>query len=84
MEHKRIKSVKPLEDHFLLVEFDDRSRRLYDVEPLFSREPFAFLRNPAFFRAVKVDTGGYAVYWNEEVDISEFEIWKNGRPVADQ
>jgi hypothetical protein len=40
---------------------------------------FAPLQNEAFFRNVSVEPGGYAVSWNSEIDISEFELWKHGR-----
>jgi hypothetical protein len=34
--------------------------------------------NYAFFKQVKVDETGYAVVWNDEIDISEYELWENG------
>ena len=64
-----------------MVEFEDRTRKLYDVAPLFAREPFSLLQNPAFFKAVKVDLGGYAVYWNRDIDLSEYELWSKGREI---
>ena len=42
---------------------------------------FAPLKNMAFFRAMKVEPGGYAVSWNDEIDISEHELWSRGQPV---
>jgi hypothetical protein len=81
MVYPRIKSVETKDDHFLVIEFDDSSRKLYDVAPLFDREPFTLLQNPAFFKAVKVDSGGYAVYWSDDIDLSEYELWSNGKPV---
>ena len=27
---------------------------------------------------VKVDCGGYAICWDDEIDISEVELWDNG------
>lgn len=30
---------------------------------------------------VQVEEGGYAIYWNEDIDISEYELWKNGTPM---
>jgi hypothetical protein len=43
---------------------------------------FLLLKNSAFFKSVQVDTGGYAVVWNEDIDISEYELWCNGQPLA--
>jgi hypothetical protein len=39
---------------------------------------FSGLRQPAFFRNFKVEPGGYAIVWKEEIDSSEYELWKNG------
>ncbi len=42
---------------------------------------FAPLKNPALFQSVKVKRGGYAVVWNREIDISEYELWSHGQTV---
>jgi len=39
------------------------------------------LKNKAFFKVVKVDSGGYGLSWNSEMDLSEYELWKNGKEV---
>lgn len=44
---------------------------------------FAPLRQPAFFKNVKVEQGGYGIVWNEDIDLSEYELWKNGMTVAE-
>jgi hypothetical protein len=33
-------------------------------------------------KSVKVDGGGYGVFWSDEVDLSEYELWVNGREPA--
>lgn len=75
----RVRSVIPIGDHTLLVEFDNREKRKYDITQLLEKDMFAPLKNPAFFKAVQVETGGYAVYWNSEIDISEYELWRHGQ-----
>jgi hypothetical protein len=40
---------------------------------------FEPLKNRAFFNSVKIEQGGYAVSWNEDIDISEYELWSNGK-----
>lgn len=82
MRPPRISKVETKDDHLLVVEFDNRVKKLYDMAPLFEREMFSPLRNPAFFRAVKVDSGGYAVYWNEDIDLSENELWSKGKDIV--
>lgn len=80
MNCPKVQSVKAIDEHTLLVEFDNQQKRQYDVTPLFSKEMFSPLKNTALFKSVKVDAGGYAVVWNEDIDISEYELWQNGQP----
>ena len=79
MNHPKVNSVKALDDHTLLVEFDNFTTKTYDVTPLFKKEAFRPLRNYAFFRNVHVDKGGYAIFWNSDIDLSEHELWTNGK-----
>ncbi len=79
MKHPKVKSATAIDTHILLVEFDNQEKKAYDVTPLLKKEMFAPLKNHAFFKAVKVEQGGYAISWNEEIDISEYELWRNGR-----
>ncbi|MBD2443287.1 DUF2442 domain-containing protein [Dolichospermum sp. FACHB-1091] len=39
---------------------------------------FAPLRQLAFFQNFQVEQGGYGIVWNEDIDLSEDELWKNG------
>ena len=75
----RVRSVIPIGDHTLLVEFDNREKRKYDITQLLEKDMFAPLKNPAFFKTVQVEKEGYAVYWNSEIDISEHELWHHGQ-----
>ncbi|QXP83277.1 DUF2442 domain-containing protein [Methylococcus sp. Mc7] len=63
------------------VEFYNQQKRKYDVTPLLSKEMFSPLTNLALFSSVRVDEGGYAVVWNGDIDISEYELWIHGQPI---
>ncbi|MBI5472197.1 MAG: DUF2442 domain-containing protein [Ignavibacteriae bacterium] len=78
MNAPRIETVKPLEGKRLLVKFADGAAKVYDCNKIIELEPFRLLRTDAFFRAVRVDEGGYGISWNDEMDLSEFELWQNG------
>lgn len=39
---------------------------------------FAPLSNPDFFKKLSIESGGYGLVWNDEIDISEYELWRNG------
>jgi len=35
-------------------------------------------------QSVRVDPGGYGISWNDNIDLSEYELWTNGQPVAEK
>lgn len=78
----RIDSVQPMGRTRLLIRFRNGEQRIYDCGPLLSRPQFRLLMDPAFFRAAHVDAGGYGISWNDDIDLSEYELWTNGKPVA--
>jgi hypothetical protein len=80
MSTPRIKSVQPLDGKMLRVEFINGVDKIYDCNRLLYLEAFRPLITEAFFKAVKVDAGGYGISWNDTVDLSEYELWVNGQP----
>ncbi|WP_305909460.1 DUF2442 domain-containing protein [Methylomarinum sp. Ch1-1] len=79
MRYPKVKSALAIDNHTLVVEFDNNQKKKYDVTPLLNKDMFYPLNNPAFFKAVRVEQGGYAVVWNENIDISEYELWSHGQ-----
>ncbi len=82
MNAPKILSVQALENKKLLVKFVDGTEKIYDCTPLLSMEMFQVLKNDAFFKSVRVDSGGYGVSWNDYADLSEYELWTNGVEVV--
>jgi len=82
MNAPKIISVKPLTKKQLLVKFDNGVSKIYDCNQVLQREMFQPLNNEAFFKAVKVDSGGYGISWNDDVDLSEYELWQNGKELS--
>lgn len=81
----KIKSVKPLENQILLLTFQNNVEKKYDCSKLIQKYSiFKSLLDNAFFKNVNVDTGGYGIYWNSEIDISESELWNNGEMLIKQ
>lgn len=74
----KIKTAVVADQNTLIVTFDNGEIKRYNISKLFANEMFLPLKNQAFFKNVKVEPGGYAVYWNDMIDISEYELWKNG------
>ena len=81
MNIPRIKTASPIDDHTLLVTFDNNEKRKYDVQPLLSKSMFEPLKNPVLFRSFRIESGGYAITWNENIDLSEYELWSHGQPI---
>ena len=78
MFHK-VKEVYPLPGMNLSVLFSDGTTKTYDASPLPDRlDAFKPLVNENLFSNVKVDTGGYGVCWNDEIDLSSDELWEHG------
>jgi hypothetical protein len=79
MFHK-IQSVAPLPEYRLSVQFISGEKKEYDIKPLFSRwEAFRALTYiPGLFDQVKVDSGGYGISWNDQIDLAGDELYENG------
>ena len=82
MNCPKIMSAVATDSRTLLIEFDNKEKRKYDITPLLKKELFSPLKNSAFFKAVRVDQGGYAVVWDSNIDLSEYELWRNGQAVS--
>lgn len=78
MNAPRIEAVTPLTENRLLVTFVNGIQKVYDCQRVLSLERFQLLNHEAFFKAVAVDPGGYGISWNDETDLSEYELWNNG------
>ena len=78
MNYPKIHKAQAIDERTLKVEFDNRQIKKYDITPLLKRKMFQPLKNPDLFKSVKIEQGGYAVSWGEEIDISEHELWRNG------
>ena len=78
MDIPKIVSAQAQTDSLLLLKFSNGVEKIYDCKPLLNMERFALLQSAAFFRQVHVDTGGYGISWNDDIDLSEYELWTNG------
>lgn len=78
MEYPKIYKAEAISDRILRVIFTNQDVRDYDITPLLDKPMFAPLRQPVFFKSFNLEPGGYGIVWNDEVDLSEYELWKNG------
>ena len=82
MFHK-VKTVFPLPNYELSVQFSEGLTKIYDVKPLFKKwKPFKQLKQaPELFHEATVAPGGYGIIWNDELDLSCEELYENGKTV---
>ncbi len=77
----KVKAVYPYEELNIIVVFENNVVKKYDTKQLFSQfDWYRELENPDIFNLVQVEAGGYGVSWNENIDISEDELWENSKP----
>jgi hypothetical protein len=77
----RILKAEAVGDSILRITFTNGDLRDYDITPLLTNRTFSPLRQPAFFKSFTVESGGYAIVWNDAIDLSEYELWSKGSAV---
>ena len=82
MFHK-IKSVTPLPDYMLTVQFSEGVTKKYDLNALIeTHSMFSPLKkNLELYYSAYVDVGGYGVVWNDDIDIACDELFYNGKEI---
>ncbi|NEQ74410.1 MAG: DUF2442 domain-containing protein [Okeania sp. SIO2C9] len=78
MLYPKIQSAQVVDNYTLLVHFSNYQTRKYNIQKLLDKPMFFPLKNFAFFKNFQIDPSGSGIIWNDEIDISEYEIWVNG------
>ncbi len=82
--YPKIQEVEARPGRQLLVRFRNGVAKLYDCERVMRLPAFAPLReNDALFQCAHADPHGYAVIWNDELDLAESEVWLGGKVVRE-
>ncbi len=77
----KILNVEFYSEYTLKIFFEDNTIKKYNFSELLTKINYMKLKNPSVFRNFQIDKGGYGIVWDDEIDISEYELWKNGTPV---
>lgn len=79
-----ITKVQAVKKNILNVTYADGKVFVFDVSTLFKKYPvFKQLKKGKLFKEVKVEEGGYAIYWNDEIDLSSEYIYNHGKHIYD-
>ena len=65
--------VKPIENYFLLLKFDNGEVKKFDVNPYIEGSWYGQLRDKAYFKSVKAN--GYSVEWADGQDLCPDELY---------
>lgn len=74
----KVRAVRPLPDHRLLLEFTNGEQRVFDVSPYLSKGVFQKLRDSEIFKAARVVSG--SVEWPGEIDLSYDTVYLDSTP----
>jgi hypothetical protein len=77
-KYPKILEAKAINPFFIELLFNNNVKKYYDFNELLNHDMFIPLRNYAFFKNFQVSSGGYGIEWNDEIDLSESELWLNG------
>lgn len=77
---KKVEDVIPLENYNLLVFFRDGKVRKCNMKPYFeSHASFQILlKNAAYFQRVQIQTDGYGITWNDNMNIADSVLYGMG------
>lgn len=76
MNIPKIKSIKiNSEDYSIVVLFDNGVTKDIEFKGKIKEDFYSDLKNKLLFEQAKVDAGGYGISWNDDIDISEYELW---------
>ncbi len=77
-----IKYVEPLSNYRLFVIFDNGVIKLYCLNERLQTPAFQVLKDEKLFMGVQVGSGGYGLIWNDDLDLSEYELWTKGVEIS--
>ena len=74
-----IKSVKPLEDYEILLEFENGEERIFDLKPYLSLGKFFELKDPNKFKTVRVSFD--TIEWDNNIDLDPEFLYEKSRKI---
>ncbi len=86
MIHHKVKEINALDNYYLSVDFEDGKKKIYDMKKLIYKiddfKPLLYING--LFKQVKVDVGGYGIFWNDRIDLSCNELYNNGVDIIEK
>nr|WP_297424688.1 DUF2442 domain-containing protein [Clostridium sp.] len=67
------------QQYILIVLFDNGIVKEVDFKEKLQEDFYSDLKSRTLIEQAQVDNGGYGVSWNDDIDISEYELWNMGK-----
>ncbi|MBX3043268.1 MAG: DUF2442 domain-containing protein [Ignavibacteriae bacterium] len=80
--YPKILEVTVKRPYIIEIVFESNQIKQYDFKNLLNDSNFTKLKNFSYFKNLKVSVGGYGIEWDDELDLSESELWLNGQIVS--
>ncbi|MBU3143488.1 DUF2442 domain-containing protein [Clostridium sp. CF012] len=79
MYSPKIVKIKPNSERYsIIILFSDGITKEVDMLQKLNEEFYFDIKDKNRFEQVEIDNGGYGISWNDDVDMSEFELWNIG------
>jgi len=78
IEYPKLKSVKPIDDYKLILEFGENEKRLYNFTPNLSHAYYKELTNKSLFKKVSVNNG--EIEWSTGQDFCPHTLYEESVP----
>ena len=75
MIQPRLVEVSAKDPMLLLLKYETGERKLFDTAPYATGSWFGMLRDPVYFRRVRMLPGGSGIEWPEGQDIAPHELY---------
>ena len=73
-----VKDVKPIDNYKLLLTFNDKSVKLFDMKPFLEKGIFKELRDEALFKTVRVSFD--SIEWSNGADVDPETLYEDSVP----
>jgi hypothetical protein len=75
MLQPKISKVEPMPDYKLRLDYETGEKKIFDVTPYLIGDWYGRLKEPSYFRMVRVILGGNGIEWPEGQDIAPHELY---------
>ena len=82
MPHPKVQSVEPINDSYARRRVRQCAEKKIRCASSVPKSNVRAFEKPGALQSARVERGGYAVVWNGNIDISEYELWSNGEAIS--